>query len=380
MTTQKRDYYEVLGVSRSASEEDVRKAFRKLALEYHPDRNKGHDAAERFKEVNEAYQVLSDPTKRTSYDRYGHQGVSGNGGRGFEGFENFGGFGDIFDAFFGAGFGPRTRTASATRGADLQYPLTIDFEQAVFGTERQFDLARIEMCGRCRGSRSEPGSTPTLCSNCGGTGQVRRAQQSIFGQFVQVGTCGTCQGEGKTVNQPCSNCRGTGRERRKRRLSVTIPAGIEEGTHIRLGGEGEPGSNGGPPGDLYVSVRVNEHPFFRRDGYDIVYTLPIDIARAALGATVTVPTMDGEVELDIPTGTQSGETLRLRGKGVPYLRSNRRGDQLVGVVVRTPTSLTEDQRRLLEELAESIGELEPGVIDHDKGWFGKFKDAFGGTE
>ena len=293
MTPNKRDYYEVLGVRRNSSEEAIKKSFRKLALEYHPDRNKKDGAEERFKEINEAYQVLSDAKLRNNYDRFGHAGVRTNGGaRGFEGFENFGGFGDIFDAFFGGGFGSRARTTTATRGADLKHSVTIEFEEAVFGAEMAFEIQRTEACSQCRGTKSEPGSSPATCTSCAGTGQVRRAHQSIFGQFVQVATCATCRGEGKVITQPCSKCRGIGRERQKRKLAVAIPAGIESGTQIRLTDEGESSPNGGPTGDLYVSVRVKEHPVFKREGYDILYTMPINVAQAALGATVNVPTLE----------------------------------------------------------------------------------------
>ena len=258
MTTKKRDYYEVLGVPRDASEEAIKRAFRRLALEFHPDRNKGDGASEKFKEINEAYQVLTDTKKRTTYDRFGHAGLGQNGAQGFEGFENFGGFGDIFDTFFG-GAGTRSRTAAA-RGADLQHSMTITFEEAAFGVERQFDLRRTEICGRCKGTRSDPGTEPALCSECRGTGHIRRGHQSIFGQFMQVTTCSRCRGEGRVITKPCSTCRGTGRVVRDRKLAVSIPAGIETGTQIRLSGEGEPGANRGRSGDLYVSIRVKSIP------------------------------------------------------------------------------------------------------------------------
>ena len=380
MTTSKRDYYDVLGVPRNASDEEVRKAFRKLALEYHPDRNKGAGAEERFKEVAEAYQVLIDPKKRQGYDRFGHRGVTGNGGaRGFEGFEHFGGFGDIFDAFFGSGVGTRTGTRSATRGADLQAVLTIDFEEAVFGTEKEIEIQRTEACGHCQGSRSEPGSSPTRCTNCGGSGQVRRAHQSVFGQFVQVTTCGTCRGEGKTISHPCPRCRGSGRERRRRKLAIFVPAGIEEGTQIRLSGEGEPGTHGGPPGDMYASVHVNPHAVFKREGNDILFVMPINVAKASLGASVKVSTLEGDVELEVPPGTQSGEVFQLKGKGVPHLRGRQRGDQLVAVKVEIPKSLSEEQRGLLQRLAATLDESPTGPDDQEeKGWLGKIKDVLGG--
>ena len=380
MTTNKRDYYEVLGVPRDAAGEAVKKAFRKLALEFHPDRNKKAGAEEKFKEVNEAYQVISDPKKRADYDRFGHKGVSGNGARGFEGFDNFGGFGDIFDAFFGGGFGTRSRSNASRRGADLEYPLTIEFEEAVFGADKEFQIQRVEHCSRCQGTRSEPGTSPTPCPDCGGAGQVRRAHQSIFGQFVQMATCGNCRGEGKILTQPCSACGGQGRERRDRRLVVSVPAGIESGTQIRLTGEGEPGANRGRPGDLYVSINVNDHQLFDRNGYDIVYAMPINVSQAALGATVKVPTLKGESQLEIPPGMQSGQVFRIKGQGVPHLRSHRRGDQLVQVTVETPKAMTEEQQRLFQELSETFGDREADYEngDGDKGWLGKIKDAFGG--
>ena len=377
MTTSKRDYYDVLGISRSASEEDVRKAFRRLALEYHPDRNKKEGAEERFKEINEAYQVLSDAKRRAAYDRFGHEGVSGNGARGFEGFDNFGGFGDIFDAFFGSGFGTRSGARRVRRGADLRYVISIEFEEAAFGAAKEFEVRRMERCERCGGDRSEPGKRPSTCANCKGAGQVRRAHQSVFGQFVQMATCGTCRGEGSVITHPCPGCGGSGRQRRDRKLAVSIPAGIEDGTQIRLTGEGEPGANGAPPGDLYVSVNVNEHPLFERDGYDLYLSLPLNVAQATLGAVVKIPTLGGEAELDIPAGTQSGQRFRLRGKGIAHLNSGRRGDQLVQVVVTTPRSLTEEQRRLFRELSESL-EVEPIDGDGDgKGWFDRLKDVLG---
>ena len=381
MTTNKRDYYGVLGVSRDTSEEDIKKAFRKLAFEYHPDRNKSEGAEERFKEINEAYQVLTDSQKRGAYDRYGHVGVSGNGGaRGFEGFENFGGFGDIFDAFFGGGFGTRTGTSTAARGADLQYAIDIEFEEAVFGTEKEFEILRVEVCSRCSGTKSEPGSSPVTCSSCDGAGQVRRAHQSIFGQFVQVVACNTCRGEGAVITNRCSDCRGSGSERKQRKLAVSVPAGIESGTQIRLNGEGEPGVHGGPAGDLYVAVRVKAHPIFERAGNNIVYGMTINVAKAALGASVEVPTLEGPTTMQVAAGTQSGDVLRLKGKGVPDLRSKQRGDQLVRVAVVVPKSLTEDQRELLEQLALSLGDDDLVGDGDDRGWFNRFKDAFTGDE
>jgi molecular chaperone DnaJ len=382
MTTQKRDYYEVLGVSKGASDEEIKKAFRKLALEFHPDRNKAEGAVEKFKEVNEAYQVLTDSEKRANYDRFGHAGVGQNGAQGFDGFDNFGGFGDIFEAFFGGGTGARSqsRASNARRGADLQASLNMEFEEAVFGTERELEVRRTEVCSKCRGDRSEPGSQAVACPNCGGSGEIRRGSQSIFGQFVQVSACNKCQGEGKVISHPCTQCKGRGTESRRRKLAVSVPAGIESGTQIRLNGEGEPGSNGGPSGNFYVSIRVKPHKLFRRDSYDIVHPQVINVADAALGTTLKVPTLDGEADVEIPPGTQTGDIIRLKGDGVPHLgRENLRGDHLITMVVQTPRRLDEHQRRLLQELSESLGESESDEED-DKGWFDKFKDSLGGTE
>ena len=378
-TSNKQDYYDLLGVSRSASDEDIKKAFRKLAMEYHPDRNKRAGATEKFKEINEAYQVLSDAQKRSAYDRYGHAGVTGNGGaRGFEGFENFAGFGDIFDAFFGGGT-TRTRPNAPRRGADLKYALTIDLEDTAFGIEKEIGLERIEVCRDCNGSRSAPGSTPSICGNCNGSGEVRRARDSVFGQFVQVAPCGVCRGEGQTITDPCDMCRGSGRERRSRTLEVAIPAGIEDSVQIRLRGEGEAGHNGGAPGDLYVLIRVRRHEIFRREGNDILYTLPINMAQAALGANVTVPTIfDEDAEIEIPAGTQTGAVFHLKSKGIPYIRSSRKGDQLVTVDVQTPKKLSDEQRMLFEELAKSFGNDPAGASAQDKGFFDKLKDAIAG--
>ena len=378
MTTQKRDYYDVLGVSKGASEEDIRKAFRKLAMRYHPDRNKKPDASEKFKEINEAYQVLTNQEQRRNYDRFGHAGVGGNGGRGFDGFENFGGFGDIFDAFFG-GMGGSARTTTATRGANLSYEFTVEFEDAVFGAEKEFEVLRMEICSHCSGSRSEPGSEVATCANCGGAGQVRRTQQSVFGQFVQVSTCNVCRGEGKTISEPCSTCFASGKEKRRRKLAVSIPPGIETGTRIRLTNEGEPGSHGGLPGDMFVSVNVRPHEVFHREGDNIVLTRSLNIAQAALGGVITVPTLDGEAEIEVPPGTQSGKVFRLAGKGVPQLRNpRRRGDHLVNILVETPESLDESQKLLLEQLAGTLEDSEDFEFRDTKGWSGKIKDFLGG--
>ncbi len=378
MTTGKRDYYEVLGVRRDASDEELKKAFRKLALEYHPDRNKKEGAAEKFKEVNEAYQVLTDPGKRASYDRFGHAGVTGNGARGFEGYDTFGGFGDLFDAFFGGG-SPGSR-AGPVRGADISYRLTVSFEESVFGVEKPVEIRRNETCSRCKGDRSEPGAAPATCTSCGGAGQVRRSHQSIFGQFTQVATCGACRGEGKIIAKQCIQCRGRGRETKTRKLIVSVPAGIETGNQIRLSGEGEPGANGGSTGDLYVSVRVRAHEVFERDGYDIVLTQPVNVALAALGGHLDVPTLEGEAQISVPPGTQTGDVITLKEEGIPHLRRpSEKGDQRVYIVVETPRSLTAEQRQLLEELSGTFGNSPPSA-GRGKSWFEKFKDSIGGLE
>lgn len=367
----KRDYYEVLGVDRSASEEEIKRAFRKLAFKYHPDRNREDGAEEKFKEINEAYEVLSDPEKRASYDRFGHLGAEGLG-RGFGDFDIFRGFGDIFDAFFGG-----TATAAKRgpqRGADLHYGLTISFEEAAFGCEKEVEIRRIENCSNCHGIGSAPGSQPSRCPECNGTGQVRRVQRSAFGRFVNLTTCNRCHGEGRIITDPCPQCRGTGKEERARRIAVDIPAGVDDGSRIRLSEEGNAGSWGGPPGNLYIVLSVQEHPFFRRRGDNILYDLPINFAQAALGDEVEVPTMDSGVSLKIPPGTQTGKLFRLKEKGVPHLRGGGRGDQLVIVHVVTPESLSEEQRKLFQQLAKTLG---PATIPKEqKGLFQKLRDVF----
>jgi len=348
----KRDYYEVLGVDRNATDEEIKKAFRQLAFKHHPDHNHAEGAAERFKEVNEAYEVLSDSEKRAAYDFYGHGGVEGVFGRGFEGF-NFGGFGDIFDAFFG---GAATTTRQAPkRGADLQYRITITFEEAAFGCEKELEISRAENCSMCHGTACKPGTQSERCPNCNGTGQVRRVQQSIFGQFTSINTCSQCHGEGMVVTEPCPQCRGTGRENLKRIIPVQIPPGVDDGSRMRLGREGHAGMRGGSPGDLYITISVLEHEFFVREGDDILYELPVNFAQAALGAEVEIPTLDGETKLKISAGSQTGTVFRFKSKGVPHLNKGGRGDQIVQLLVVTPDSLTKEQRQLFGKLAESLG-------------------------
>lgn len=367
----KRDYYEVLGLNRSASEEEIKRAYRRLAFEYHPDRNRNHDAEERFKEINEAYEVLSDPEKRAAYDRFGHTGAP-EFARGFDGFSGFGGFGDIFETFFGGA--TATRRRAAQRGADLRCNVAISFEEAVFGCEKELEISRTELCSACGGNGCEPGTQMERCPVCNGKGEVRRVQQSIFGQFMNITTCDRCHGEGRIITTPCSQCRGTGKERRVREIAIQIPAGVDDGSQIRLRGEGEAGSRGAGPGNLYVSVSVRPHKFFRREDENILCDMPINFAQAALGDEVEVPTVDGVVSLKIPSGTQSGKVFRIKGKGVPHLRGGSRGDQLVKIRVVTPQSLDEKQRKLFEELANTLGQA---VLPADeKGFFDKIKDAF----
>ncbi len=350
----KRDYYEVLGVSRDASPEEIKKAFRKLAFQFHPDRNRDGDAADKFKEVNEAYEVLSDADKRAAYDRFGHSGAEGLFGRGFEGFD-FGDYGDIFEGFFNFFSGAGTTTRQAPRrGNDLRYRISISFEEAALGCEKKIGISRVEVCGTCHGTRSRPGSKPERCPECNGTGQVRRVQRSLFGQFVNTTVCGRCNGEGALITEPCPDCKGSGYQKQKRNISVKMPAGIDDGNGIRLTGEGDAGSRGGPAGNLYVVVSVARHGFFTREDDNVIYELPVNFAEAALGMEVQVPTLYGDSKLKIPSGSQSGRVFKLKDKGIPHLRGGGRGDQLVVLRVVTPESLSKEQRKLFEELARSL--------------------------
>ncbi len=356
------DYYDVLGVARNAGEEDIRRAFRRKAMEYHPDRNKNAGAEEKFKEINEAYQVLSTAKKRAQYDRFGKAGVSSGaqaGGNPFDGFDVFGGFGDIFDSFFSDASARGGRQPQ--RGGDIHQQVALSFEESVFGAGREVEINRLEACQHCSGAGSEPGTSVDTCGTCQGRGQVRRSQRSVFGQFTQVVGCPACHGRGRLINTPCSKCKGAGRERRKRKIEVRIPAGVEGGMQVRLSGEGDMGSDGGGDGNLYVAVNVQEHSFFQRDGDSIIYILPLNVAEATLGVDKVVPTIDGfEEEFKVPQGTQPGTVFNIRGKGVPHLNSNRRGDMRILADVRVPGSLNGRQRELLEELARSFnGEGQP---------------------
>ncbi|HHW30206.1 MAG TPA: molecular chaperone DnaJ [Clostridiaceae bacterium] len=374
----KRDYYEVLGVDKNASDEDIKKAFRKLAKKYHPDVNPDDkDAAEKFREVNEAYQVLSDPQKRAQYDQFGHAGVDPNGFGGFGGFEgfDFGGVGDIFETFFGGAFGSSTRRRNAPqKGADLTYSIEITFEEAAFGVEKEITIHRMEECPTCKGTGAKDGTSIKTCTYCNGTGQIQYKQSTILGQFVNIKTCEVCHGEGKVITDPCTKCNGRGRIRKNRKIKLNIPAGIDDGQTISLRGEGEPGLRGGPPGDLFVHVRVKPHPIFQRQGNDVVCDIPISFVQAALGAEIEVPTLDGKIKYHIPEGTQTDTVFRIRGKGIPYLRSTGRGDQFIKVVVEVPKKLNEKQKELLRQFAQLSGEE---VQEQGKGFFDKVKEAFG---
>ncbi len=378
MATNKRDYYEVLEVSRSATEDEIKKAFRRLAKQYHPDANKEPGAEALFIEVNEAYEVLSDPQKRSAYDRYGHAGVTnGAGGAGFNGDFAFGSINDLFETFFSTGTDSRRRSGTQ-RGADLRYDLTITFEEAVFGCQKDIELPRWENCTQCHGSGAQPGTSTARCSACQGTGEIRRVQQSIFGQFVNVTMCERCRGEGRVITTPCEKCRGQGRVRNNRRVKVNIPAGVDDGINVRVTGEGEVSSRGGTPGNLYVILTVKPHPFFKRSGNDIIFELPVSFTQAALGAEVEVPTVDNKTApLKIPPGTQSGRSFRLKNMGVPVVHSSARGDQHVTVKVVTPTNLSVEEKRLFEDL-ERLEKERSDQNDKNifRNLFEKTKDVF----
>jgi len=375
---EKRDYYEVLGVSRDASKEAIKRAYRRLALKYHPDRNKSPDAAEKFKEISEAYAVLSDDEKRMRYDRFGHAGISGRYTwdeifRGTDFDEIFkdlgfgaGGFDRIFDMFFGSRVRQRygSQRYGPQRGMDLQHNLQVTLEEAAFGHEAKINIPRTEVCPFCNGTGAKQGTTPRKCPKCNGTGEIRYTSTFGFTHFTEIRTCDSCHGKGTIIDHPCEHCRGTGRVKRARKIMVKIPPGIDSGYSLRLRGEGEPGVHGGPPGDLYVTVYVKPHNVFERDGDDIICEAKIGFSQAALGAEIGVPTLDSKARLKIPPGTQSGAMLRLRRKGMPHLNGFGRGDELVRVIVETPIHLTRRQKELLAELAKEMGEK-----GSSKSWF-----------
>ncbi len=354
-----RDYYEVLGVDRGADDAEIKRAFRRLAQQWHPDVNKDAAADERFKEINEAYQVLSDPQRRQAYDMFGRAGVGGGGADGgFTGTAGFGGFSDIFDAFFGGAAGGGARRARPSQGSDLRYDLRISFKDAVLGTEKEIEFPVLGRCDTCAGSGAKAGSTPVQCPQCNGRGEVRSIRQTMLGQMVNVAPCTRCRGEGKVVDNPCESCRGEGRTERRRSLRVSIPAGIDEGHQIRLSNEGEVGPRGGPPGSLYVAVHVASHPSLTREGTELFFEAELSIAQASLGTKLKVPTVEGEdAEVDIKPGTQPGTEIRLKGRGVPHLRrQSTRGDLHVIANVVVPTKLSKRQRELLEAYAKEGGE------------------------
>lgn len=371
----KRDYYEVLGVAKDASKDEIKKAYRKLARQYHPDVNKEPDATEKFKEITEAYEVLGDDQKRANYDRFGHADPNQGGFGGFEG-ADFGGFGDIFDMFFG-GEGSRRRDPNAPRqGADLQYTMTLDFKEAAFGKETDLEIPKEEECDTCHGSGAKPGTNPETCSHCNGSGQLNVEQNTPFGRIVNRRVCHYCSGTGKMIKDKCTTCGGSGKVKKRKKIHVKIPAGVDEGQQMRVSGQGEPGINGGPSGDLYVVFHVKPHEFFERDGDDIYCEMPITFVQAALGDEIEVPTLHGKVKLKIPAGTQTGTNFRLRGKGVPNVRGYGQGDQHIKIRIVTPTKLSNRQKELFRELAELTGDETPS--EHEDSFFAKVKRAFKG--
>ncbi|SET64931.1 molecular chaperone DnaJ [Salinibacillus kushneri] len=373
----KRDYYEVLGVSKDASKDDIKKAYRKLARKYHPDVSKEENASEKFKEVKEAYEVLSDQQKRAQYDQFGHAGANGGAGQGgFGGFgaEDFGGFGDIFDMFFGGG---RRRDPNAPRqGADLQYTMDLTFEEAIFGKETDIQIPKEETCDTCNGTGAKAGSHPETCSHCNGSGQLNQEQNTPFGRVVNRRVCHYCEGTGKIIKDKCRTCGGSGKVKTHKKIHISIPAGIDNGQQIRVAGHGEPGVNGGPAGDLFVVARVQSHEFFERDGDDIRCELPLTFAQAALGDELEVPTVHGKVKLKVPAGTQTGTYFRLRGKGAPNVHGRGQGDQHIKVRVITPKNLSDRQKELLREFNEISGN--EATDEQQDNIFQRMKRAFKG--
>jgi len=376
MAEQKRDYYEVLGVQKGASDDEIKRAYRKLAKANHPDLNPGDKEAEaRFKEVNEAYEILSDREKRDRYDQFGHAGVDPNfgaGGGGFDGGFDFGDLGDIFGSFFGGGFGGgrRTNPNAPQRGESIRMSLILSFEEAAFGCEKAVTVERLEPCSSCQGSGCAEGTTPEVCPDCHGTGTVQVRRQTPMGVFATSSPCTRCGGQGKIIHQPCKECRGAGSVRQRRTIQASIPAGIDNGQTISIRGQGNAGKNGGPAGDLLITITVRPHEIFRREGTSVLCEAPITFAQAALGAELEIPTIDGKVKYDMPEGTQSGTTFRLKGKGIPAINGRGRGDQYVTVYIETPRNLTKEQKEALRKFAETMGDEN---YEERKGFFGKGK-------
>lgn len=365
---EKRDYYEVLGVPRDADADEIKRAYRKLARQYHPDVNQSPDAPEKFKEINEAHAVLSDPNKRAEYDRWGHQKPGGGFGPGTS---PFGGIDEIFETFFGS-FGA-SRRGEPRRGQDIAYELDLSLEQAARGYETTITVDRVEHCKTCDGTGAQPGRGRITCPRCGGAGQVQVAQDTILGRIVTVRTCDRCRGQGSVIEEPCLDCGGIGRTRASAKVEVKIPAGVDNGLRLRINGQGHAGDLGAPAGDIYVSINVKEHALFKRQGRDLTSTLPVSYVQAALGTTVKVPViLDGEHEIQVPPGTQPGTRIRIRGKGMPDLRGSGRGDHYVIIDVKVPTRLSEKERALLKQLAALRGEQ----VSEEKGFFQTVKDAF----
>ncbi len=375
---EKRDYYEVLGVSKNASEDEIKRAYKKLARKYHPDMNPGDkDAEEKFKEVNEANEVLSNPEKKAKYDQFGFAGVdpnygAGQGGYGGAGGFDFGDLGDIFGSFFGGGFGGggRRNPNAPQRGESIRASLSVEFTEAAFGCEKSITIDRFEQCPTCKGKGCAPGTTPEVCTQCHGTGTVTQAQRTPFGMMQSQTVCPKCRGKGQIIHQPCPDCRGAGAVRKRRTIQVNIPAGIDNGQTISLRGQGHSGKNGGPAGDLLITVMVRPHEIFRRDGTAVFCEAPITFTQAVLGGTLEIPTIDGKVKYDIPEGTQTGTVFRLRGKGIPVLNGRGRGDQYVTVNIETPRNLNREQKEALKKFSESLGE---GNYEKHKNFFGKKK-------
>ena len=375
---EKRDYYEVLGVSKNASEDEIKRAYKKLARKYHPDMNPGDkEAEEKFKEVNEANEVLSNPEKKAKYDQFGFAGVdpnygAGQGGYGGAGGFDFGDLGDIFGSFFGGGFGGggRRNPNAPQRGESIRASLSVEFTEAAFGCEKSITIDRSEQCPTCKGKGCAPGTTPEVCTQCHGTGTVTQAQRMPFGMMQSQTVCPKCRGRGQIIHQPCPDCRGAGAVRKRRTIQVNIPAGIDNGQTISLRGQGHSGKNGGPAGDLLITVMVRPHEIFRRDGTAVFCEAPITFTQAVLGGTLEIPTIDGKVKYDIPEGTQTGTVFRLRGKGIPVLNGRGRGDQYVTVNIETPRNLNREQKEALKKFSESLGE---GNYEKHKNFFGKKK-------